>query len=210
MTMAALAGKLAAVYVQTDDAAVAITKEACTEDATHLRYQITATTKRLLDPATTVIVYGDNVEIAASNYTIEYAGGVIVFTVDPNVTALTVTGAYLQVAAGEGYFSWSLDPQMDTADTTEFGAAAKSFLATLSSFTGSAERFWYDQSNMVLLKAGTRIALRLYVDTSTGAEKWFECYAKLTGDSVTTPHDDVIKETINFQGDFGIYYRATA
>jgi len=207
--MAALAGKLAAVYVQTDDAAVAFTTEATTEDATHLRYSITDQSKRWFDPDTAITVYADAAEVDAADYTIEYAGGVIVFAVDPAAT-ITVTGAHLQVEAGQGFFNWSVEPTINTTDITELGASAKSYMATLLEFSGSAERFWYDEAYTTLLIAGARIALQLYVDTSTGAEKWYDCYVRLTGAPITVAMDDAIKETINFQGDMGIYYRATA
>jgi hypothetical protein len=200
--MAALSGRLAAVYCQTDDAATAFTAEATTEDATHLRYVITDATKRWVDPDTAVIVYADAVEVT-SGYTIEYANGTIVFTEDP-AAAITVTGAYLQVAQEGGCFNWSIDIQMDMQETTAFGDAWKTFMASLAGFTGSAEKYWGSEAFFDLL--GVRVALELYVDTTTGSEKWYRGYGIIQKDGVTVAYDDVIKESIGFQGTMGLYF----
>jgi len=201
--MAEIAGKLAALYRQTTDAAIAFTTEATTEDATHLRYQITDDTKRYWDPNTAVHVYADAAEVT-TGFTIEYPGGVIVFAVDP-AAIITLTGAYLTMEEVGSLYNWSLDPQMDTLETTALGDSAKSFIAGLLGFTGSAEGYWIDNSFYAAL--GDKLALALYVDTTSGSEKWYDCFALITGDNIKVDEVDVVKETIPFQGTGGLYFR---
>jgi hypothetical protein len=200
----ALSGKLAAVYAQTDDAAIAITKEATTEDATGLRYQITNAAKRYLDPATAVLVYVNNV-LVTTGYTIEYAGGVVVFETDPANT-VTVSGAYLQLEQVGGFFNWSLDISAEPLPTNAFGDSWESCIMGIFGFSGSAEMYWGDERFFSLL--GQRQLLVLYTDTTVGNEDRYECYAYISGDGVTVYMSDVVKETIKFKGDNGVYYRA--
>jgi hypothetical protein len=200
--MAAIKGKLGAVYVQTDDAAAAFTAEATTEDATHLRYVITDATKRWIDPDTAVLVYADAAPVT-TGFTIEYANGTIVFAVDP-AAAITVTGAYLQVAQVAGFGNWQLDPQMGVQETTALGDSWKTFIATLAEFSGSAEKYWGDEAFFDML--GSRMALELYTDTSSGTEKWYRGYAIIQGDGVTVDVADIVKEAIGFQGTMGLYF----
>ncbi len=201
--MSELAGKLGAIYKQTDDAAVAFTKEATDEDATGLRYQISDEDMRYFDPDTAVLVYADDV-LVESGYTVEYPGGVIVFAVDPEAT-ITVSGAYLTMEAVGSLYNWSLDPTINTLETTALGDSAKSFIAGLLEFTGSAEGYWLDNSFLAAL--GSRLALALYVDTTSGSEKWYDCFGIITGDNIKVDEADVVKETIPFQGTGGLYFR---
>lgn len=200
----AISGKVAAVYVQTDDAAVAFTDEATTESADHLRYTITNSAKRYWDPDTAVTVEVDGVA-ATTGFTLEVAGGVVVFAEDP-AGAVTVSGKYLTVEKAGGFYGWSLDQSADMAETTAFGDAWKTYTSVLKEASGSAECYWGDERFFDLL--GSRVLLALYANDTAGSLQRYEGFARITSDGVTVDTTDVIKETIEFQGDGPFYYRA--
>ena len=200
----ALAGKLGAVYVQTDDAPVAFTDEATTANAARTRYTITDTTKRYWSKGTAVVVEVGGVAVT-TGYTLEYAGGVVVFDVAQGVGAVvTVTGAYVALAEAGGFYNWSLEPSVDMQEKTAFQSSGwKEFESTVKGFTGSAEAFWGDDQFFTAL--GTEVIVALYLNEATGLR--YEGYAVISGDGISTAVDELIQETVDFTGDGPICYR---
>lgn len=200
----ALAGKLGAVYVQTDAAPVAFTNEATTANAARTRYTITDTAKRYWSKGTAVVVKVGGTTVT-TGYTLEYAGGVVVFDVAQQVGAVvTVTGAYVVLAQAGGFFGWSVEPTMEMAEKTTFQSAGwKEFEPTIKGFTGSAEAYWGDEQFFDAL--GTEVIVALYLNESTGLR--YEGYAVISSDGISTAVDELVQETVEFTGDGPICYR---
>ena len=200
----ALAGKLGAVYVQTDAAPVAFTNEATTANTARTRYTITDTAKRYWSKGTAVVVKVGGTTVT-TGYTLEYAGGVVVFNVAQAVGAVvTVTGAYVVLAQAGGFFGWSVEPTMDMQEKTTFQSNGwKEFGPTIKGFTGSAEAYWGDEQFFDAL--GTEVIVALYLNESTGLR--YEGYAVISSDGISTAVDELIQETVDFTGDGPICYR---
>lgn len=199
-----ITGKVGAIYVQTSAAPVAFTNEATTADAAKQRYTITNTAKRYWDKSTPVTVKVDG-NTVTTGFTIEYAGGVVVFDVSQGTAVVTVSGAYLTVSQAGGFFKWSLDLEQETAEVTTFQSSGwKEFMATLKGFSGSAEAYWGNSTFFDNL--GQECVVVFYVD-SGAAKTRFEGFAIITGDSLETPNDDIVQESIDIQGTGPLYFR---
>lgn len=122
--MAVLASRDAAIYV--GGAPVSMTTEACTDLGSHTEYQITAETKRAIDPQTAVIVNVNGSPASSTSYAVDYAHGVITFASAQNPAhAVTITGKYvplLQVA--ETRSARVVRPHPVMADSTRLGDTA--------------------------------------------------------------------------------------
>lgn len=200
----ALAGKLGAVYLQTDAAPTAFTNEATTANTARTRYTITNTVKRYWSKGVALVVKVGGVTVT-TGYTLEYAGGVVVFDVAQAVGAVvTVSGSYVVVAQAGGFFDWSLEPTMDTQEKTTFQSNGwKEYKTTIKGFTVSAEAFWGDERFFNTL--GTELIIVLYVGVA--AITRYEGYAVVSSDGISTAVDELIQETVEFTGDGPICYR---
>lgn len=77
---------------------VSMTDEATTDLGAHTAYQITATTKRAIDPLTAVTVKVNGSTAGATTYAVDYAHGIITFAVAQNPAhPVVVSGKYVPV-----------------------------------------------------------------------------------------------------------------
>lgn len=124
--------------VKVAGSSVVMTGEACSLIATKT-YRVTASSKRVLDPATAVVVKDGGVTVAASNYTLNHLFGVVVFGASYTVSgSITIDGAYLPMLTFAEVREFSLSAQGSLADSTTLdsaGYAAKAL--TLKDFTAS-------------------------------------------------------------------------
>lgn len=197
-----IAGKLGAVY-RSDGVSAAFTDEATTKNASYTRYSITSVAKRFWDDTAAIVVKKNGATIT-SGFTIEYAGGVIVFGVALlGADVITVSGKYFNIAQCATFFNWKLDANLDLKEVTTFASNGwKEQLATMKSWSTSAEGYWADGTFAGLL--GVSIIISLFVDTTTN--KRYEGYIYLKKNSITEPVDDVVKESVDIEGDGPLYY----
>lgn len=201
--MASIAGKVGAVFIQTLDTSVTFTAEATTGDVGHLRYTITAGAKRYWDPSAAVTVRVDGSTVT-TGFTIEYAGGVIVFDASQGASVITVSGKFFYVAQVGGFFNWSIDLAVDTAEATAFGDGWKAYVPTIKGFNGTAEMYWGDERFFTML--GRTVIFAFYADATTSLAR-YEGFGVISGDGVEVNVDDLVKESIDFQGTGQLYYR---
>jgi hypothetical protein len=114
-------GNAATVYVGGTPAT--ITGQATTDvGGTHTVYQITDAAKRVLDPATAVVVLSNGSPIAdTSLYVLDYLTGKATFALSRGAETITITAKYvplLQVAKARAL---DIEPNPDTADVAVFG-----------------------------------------------------------------------------------------
>jgi hypothetical protein len=95
--------------------------------------------------------------------------------------------------------SWSVDQQSDVIEDTAMGDTAKTFVAGLTSWTGSCEAILSDSDTGQLLldNGSTQTALDFYFDSTTSAYKG---NAIVTGISSSASIGDMIKVSLSFQG----------
>lgn len=202
----AISGKIGAVYVSdVNTAPVSFTDQATTKDATLTRYQVTNIAYRYwpLDAAITV---KKNTSPVTSGFTLERAGGYVVFNTPLQATdVVTVSGQALTMIQCGGFFNWSVDCEADTAEVTTFASNGwKEFLATVKGWSGSAEAYWGDKRFFDSL--GQIIVVKLFID-SGASQKCLEGFAVVTSDGIETATDDIVQESVDFEGVGPLYFR---
>lgn len=198
-----VSGKVGAVYRTDGNPSVAFTGEATNANATYTRYVIANAAKRFWDDSVPPVVK-KNGTVVSSGYSIEYAGGVVVFT-SPllGTDAVTVGGNYFSIVQCATMFNWKADINQDLKEVTTFASQGwKEQIATVKSWSASSEGYWADGTFAGLL--GKNIAIVLYVDYS--GNKRYEGYMYLKKNSVNTAVDDVVKESLDIEGDGPLYY----
>lgn len=203
--MAAIAGLNADIYI-TSGSALAFSQEATTADTTETRFTISDPTKRYWNPdaSFTVETSPDGVTwtVVTSGYSLEYAGGVVVFDTVQTGLQVRVSGEYFAASQLGEAKEWSLDLNTDTEDTTVFGSNWKTFTSLLKGAIASLSRWWID--GYFLENIGSRLALVLYTDKAN--DKRYEGYARIKGDSVKVAVAGLVEEELNFEFTGPVYY----
>jgi len=202
----AIAGKIAAVYVSdVDTTPVAFTDQATTPDAAYKRYQVTNPAYRYWPLGATITVK-KNSTIVTAGFTLERAGGYVVFdTALAPTDVVTVSGQALTLVQCGGFFNWSVDTDAENADATTFASGGwKEYVQTVKGWSGSAEAYWGDDRFFKSL--GEIIVVKLFVD-SGASQKCLEGFAMIRGEGVETAVDDLVKESIDFEGVGPLYFR---
>lgn len=204
----AIKGQLGAVYTLAPDAESKLFAggaQECDACAEFIRYCV-AEGLRYLDPAKEVKVYRNDKLITDGGYYVEHIRGCVVFReAQDEEDEIKVLASYFDpddIEQSGGCFSWSLSPAVDERDVTTFKSAResggwRSYIGLLKSWSASADAFWGDDSFMASL--GKMVILRLYLDAGE-SQDCMEGYAIVTSDAVDTPVDDVVEESIDFQG----------
>jgi len=120
-----------------------------------------------------------------------------------------------------GFFNWSIDNTCDVVERTDFDdGGVKSYLATLTGWTGAAERHWIsDEASGLISKMGSGVSMivKFYLndddtDKGTGSAsdegQRYEGYAHLTGLSPSTAVDTLVAESLSFQGTGRLTYES--
>jgi hypothetical protein len=208
----AISGFLGGIYVS-QGAPVAFTNQTLTDTAaTRLKYRISDASKRYWDKNTPVVIQqsinGGSTwtTVAASDYFVDYIGGEVTFLAARAAgTLVRGTGASLTIQQVGGFFNWSLDIEMEFEDSTTFESNGwKESTPTLLSSTGSADRYWATTADFFNL-LGSDLILVLYLDKNTSRR--YEGLFKLSSNSVETPVDALIEESIDYESTEKIYYR---
>lgn len=123
----------------------AMTTEACSVYAAGwsgyaAAYQITAASKRAIDPSVAVSVYVGGSLQSASAYAVDYAHGIIGFNSAPG-GAVTITGAFLPLLTVAEAFSTSISYGRETAETGHYSDTGKRKALSVKTWEGSLEAF---------------------------------------------------------------------
>jgi len=200
-----IAGKVGAVFLQTEAEPVAFIKESAAGNPQRTVYAIENEALRYLDKTSPVVVYVNDIA-ASGGFTVEHLGGVVQFLAPlPEGAEVTVSGKSIKVDQAGGFFNWSAELAADTADITTFASDGwKEHLPAMKGFTASAESYWAD--GRLSARLGQEIIVALYLDTGAN-KKRYEGYALIAGDSIELSVDDVVSESIEFEGSGNLYYR---
>lgn len=202
----AIAGKVGAVYVSdVNTAPVSFTDQATTKDDTLKRYQVTNTAYRYW-PLDATITVKKNGTVITSGFTLERAGGYVVFdTALRSTDTVTVSGTALTLVQCGGFFNWSVDPKIDNKESTTFASNGwKEFVPTIKGWSGKASAYWGDKRFFDSL--GKTIVVKLYID-SGASQKCLEGFGIITSDSIEVNVDDIVKDNIEFEGTGYLYPR---
>lgn len=97
--------------------------------------------------------------------------------------------------------SFSIEETGDTNETTTMGDTARTYVASLSSFTGSLDVFW-DETDTAqnALTIGATVTLSMYPEGDTSGDTYLTGTAIVTGRSVSSSFDGLVEMSISVQG----------
>ena len=107
--------------------------------------------------------------------------------------------------------SYSIETTADTLEDTTMGDTARTFLPSLTSWSGTLDCLWdeTDTTGQMAADVGSSIAITVYPEgAATGAMR-YSGTAIITGKSITGSYDGMVEASISFQGT-GALTEATA
>ena len=98
--------------------------------------------------------------------------------------------------------SYSLDETADTVEDTTMGDAARTYLASLTTVSGSIDVFWdeTDTDGQVALAVGSSVTLKFYPEGATSGDTYYSGTALVTGKNISASFDGMIEASISVQG----------
>ena len=98
--------------------------------------------------------------------------------------------------------SYTITETADTLEDTTMGDAARTYLASLKSFSGSMDVFWdeTDTTGQVALAPGDSVTINIYPEGSTSGDTYYTGSVIVTEKSITASFDGMVEASISFQG----------
>ena len=98
--------------------------------------------------------------------------------------------------------SYSIEESADTLEDTSMGDSAKTYKASLTSFSGSLDVFWDEtvSSGQGALSIGSEVTLSIYPEGDTTGDVYYSGSAIVTGVSRTGSYDGLVEASISVQG----------
>ena len=98
--------------------------------------------------------------------------------------------------------SYSLEESADTIEDTSMGDTARTYLASLTTFSGSVDCFWdeSDTNGQVALSVGSSVTIKFYPEGATSGDTYYSGTALVTGKTVTGSFDGMVEASISVQG----------
>jgi len=97
--------------------------------------------------------------------------------------------------------SYSVEETADTLETTSMGDAARTHLASLTSFSGSLDVFWDEvDTAQIALTVGTSVTIKFYPEGTASSAKYYSGTAIVTGVTRSASFDGLVEASISVQG----------
>lgn len=98
--------------------------------------------------------------------------------------------------------SYSIEETAETLEDTSMGDAARTYCASLTSFSGSVDVFWdeTDTTGQGSLTIGSEITLNLYPEGDAAGDTYYTGAVIVTGVTRTASFDGLVEASITFQG----------
>tara|TARA_R110000787_G_scaffold211990_1_gene321793 strand:+ start:118 stop:504 length:387 start_codon:yes stop_codon:yes gene_type:complete len=97
--------------------------------------------------------------------------------------------------------SFSIEETGDTVEDTVMTDTARTFVPTLTSFSGSADVYWDEtDAGQAALVLNTPVQMKFYPEGATGTVKYYQGEAIVTGVSRSASFDGMVEASITFQG----------
>jgi len=98
--------------------------------------------------------------------------------------------------------SFSIEETADTLEDTSMGDTARTYLPSLTSFSGSIDVFWdeTDTNGQNALTIGASVTLNLYPEGSTSGDTYLTGTAIVTSRSISSSFDGMVEMSIGVQG----------
>ena len=97
---------------------------------------------------------------------------------------------------------WTITETGDTLEDTSMGDTARTFLSSLTSWTGALSCFWdeTDTTGQGALTAGATITLNVYPEGDTAADTFYTGTAIVTSIDRNAAFDGMVEAAFSFQG----------
>jgi len=98
--------------------------------------------------------------------------------------------------------SFSIEETGDTVEDTVMTDTARTFVPTLTSFTGSADVLWdeTDTTGQGALSVGSSVTIGFYPEGDTTGDTYYSGTAIVTGVSRSASFDGMVEASISLQG----------
>ena len=97
--------------------------------------------------------------------------------------------------------SYTISETGETLEDTSMGDAARTYIASLKTFTGSLDVFWDEtDAGQGDLDIGSTITLNLYPEGNTSGDTYYTGSAIVTEKSVTPSFDGLVEMSVSVQG----------
>lgn len=98
--------------------------------------------------------------------------------------------------------SFSIEETADTLEDTSMGDTARTYLASLTSFSGSVDVFWdeTDTNGQNALTIGASVTLNLYPEGDTAGDTYLTGTALVTSRAISSSFDGMVEMSIGVQG----------
>lgn len=98
--------------------------------------------------------------------------------------------------------SFSIEETADTLEDTSMGDSARTYLASLTSWSGTVDVFWdeTDTNGQGALDVGSSVTLNLYPEGADAADTYYTGTAIVTGKSVSSSFDGMVEASFSVQG----------
>lgn len=98
--------------------------------------------------------------------------------------------------------SFSIEETADTLEDTTMGDAARTYKASLTSFSGSVDVLWdeTDSTGQGGLTIGAEVTLNLYPEGDTSGDTYMTGSAIVTGRTINSSYDGLVEMSISVQG----------
>ena len=98
--------------------------------------------------------------------------------------------------------SYSLEESADTLETTSMGDTARTYLPSLSTFSGSVDVYWdeTDTTGQGALTIGSEVVLNVYPESDTTGAVYYTGSAIVTGITRSGSFDGMVEASISVQG----------
>ena len=97
--------------------------------------------------------------------------------------------------------SYSVEETADTLETTSMGDAARTHLASLTSFSGSLDVYWDETDTaQIALTVESSVTIKFYPEGTASSAKYYSGTAIVTGVSRSASFDGLVEASISVQG----------
>lgn len=98
--------------------------------------------------------------------------------------------------------SYSIEETGDTIETSTMGDTARTYVPSLTSWSGSVDVYWdeTDTTGQGALTTGAEVTLNVYPEGDTTGDTYYSGSAIVTGVSRTASFDGLVEASISLQG----------
>jgi predicted secreted protein len=98
--------------------------------------------------------------------------------------------------------SYSLEESVDTLETTSLGDTARTYLPSLSTFSGSVDVYWdeSDTNGQGALTVGAEVTLNIYPEGDASSDVYYTGSAIVTSVTRSGSFDGMVEASISVQG----------